>query len=501
MEKDDRLPLILAENLGVCYEEARKKSDDFKSHTHNFINSIISKKGRSGKEPFFALEAVSFAGYPGDVLGVIGANGAGKTTLCRTVLGMIRPNMGHIVVNGEVSSLLSLGAGFNPQLSGRDNIYLNGMMLGMSRKKIDRLFSGIEEFAELDSKFRNLPLKHYSNGMKARLGFSIAAALEADIMIIDEVLGAGDIYFQKKAAARMTELVSAARMVMVVTHSIAFVEEHCNRALWIEKGRVAASGRSEEVAAAYRDFSAGKDLPRKKRILSLTETRSLAGSRETIDVNGLGVCFRIDKKKFWALDDVSFKVYNREILGIIGANGAGKTTLCRTLCGLYRGDRGTVNVEGTVTALLSLGAGFDLQLPGLENIYLNAMMLGIPLDEVRKIKEAIIRFAELEKHMRKPVKYYSKGMRTRLGFSIAAMLNPDILVIDEALSAGDIAFQEKAGQRMQELLDEASSVVIVSHNMKVIEKLCTRVIWLHQGKVRYNGDPAEAIARYREEVL
>ena len=487
-------PLIVAENLAIKYEGEKEKSGDFKSLVHNYL----SFNSKSKFESVWALNGVSFAGYPGDVLGVIGPNGAGKTTLCRAILGLMKPDQGSIRVRGEVSSLLSLGTGFNKEISGRENIALNGLMLGFSRDKLNYLMPTIERFTGL-GRFLDHPLKHYSSGMRARLGFSIAAALEPEILVIDEVLGTGDLEFKQRAISRMRELVSGSKMVVVVTHDIDFVEENCNRALWLDQGQVAALGDPKEVATAYREEVAAIAKP-KKKIVSIKETRTAVGQEETIRVEDLGIQFKLGNEAFWALKDINFTVREKEILGIIGPNGSGKTTLCRTLNGLYRPDRGSVEVKGDITALLSFGTGFNDLLSGYDNIYLNGMMMGLSRDKVKKLEKEIVEFAELERVIHKPVKEYSSGMKSRLGFSIAAMLQPDVFIVDEALSAGDMAFREKATTRMQEMLEEAKTVVLVTHSMNIVEKVCTRVIWLQDGFMRFDGDPTEAVALYKDSV-
>ncbi len=487
-------PLIIADNLGIKYEGEKEKSTDFKSMVHG----MLSFNKETKFEPVWALNGVTFNGYPGDVLGVIGPNGAGKTTLCRALLGLMKPDMGSLQVKGEVTSLLSLGTGFNKELSGRDNIHLNGLMLGLSREKLDHLMPSIEDFTGL-GRFLNHPLKHYSTGMKARLGFSIAAALNPEILVIDEVLGTGDAEFKERAVARMQEIVSGSKMVVVVTHDIDFVEENCNRALWLDQGRVVAIGDPKEVSESYRQEVAAKVKP-KQKIINLNETRKAIGEEETIKAENLGIKFKLGKDWFWALTNVNFKVKDQEILGIIGPNGAGKTTLCRALSGLYHPDQGSVEVKGDITALLSFSLGFNNLLSGRDNIYLNGMMMGVPKPKIQKLEQEIIEFAELEKVIHKPVKEYSSGMKSRLGFSIAAILKPDVFVVDEALSAGDMAFKEKAASRMQEMLGDAKTVVLVTHSLGIVEKVCTRAIWLSEGTILYDGDPAEAVKRYKQSV-
>ena len=163
-------------------------------------------------------------------------------------------------------------------------------------------------------------------------------------------------------------------------------------------------------------------------------------------------------------------------------------------------DRGKVKVKGDVTALLSLGAGFNRQLPGRDNIYLNGLMLGIPRRQLDEIFDDIVAFAELENFIDTPVKYYSSGMLSRLGFSVAVSTDPDIFIIDRVLSAGDASFNEKASERLQEMIAGSKAVIVVSHSMRFIQTVCTRVIWMKGGRVMADGDPEEAVSRYREEV-
>jgi teichoic acid transport system ATP-binding protein len=215
--------LIEAVGVGVKYTLGRKR-EDLQSLAYNMV--LRRKK----KETFWALKAVDLIGSPGDILGIIGGNGAGKTTLCRVLSGLLRPDTGRLHLGGRVSALLALGTGFNAQLSGRENIFLNGLMLGLSRSQTEALLPEIVEFSGLE-RFLDEPLKHYSSGMKARLGFSIAVTIEPEILIMDEALGVGDLEFSEKAGRRMQELVGKAKMVIVVTHQMNFVERYCTCAL------------------------------------------------------------------------------------------------------------------------------------------------------------------------------------------------------------------------------------------------------------------------------
>lgn len=206
--------------------------------------------GRPDDPPFWALRDVTFAVKTGDIVGVIGRNGGGKSTLLLTLAGILRPDVGAVRMFGRTSTLLTLGAGFDPDLTGRENIYVNAAFLGIPRAKIAAELDAIVEFAEL-GRFIDAPLRKYSTGMRARLGFSIAAHVEPDILLLDEVLGVGDEAFQRKSQAKMRELMRSAKAIVLVSHSMPFVRETCNKALWLRDGRVAAFGGTNAVVDAY----------------------------------------------------------------------------------------------------------------------------------------------------------------------------------------------------------------------------------------------------------
>jgi ABC-type polysaccharide/polyol phosphate transport system ATPase subunit len=201
-------------------------------------------------QEFWALKDVSFSVEKGDIVGVIGKNGAGKTTLLRVLAGIFPPDTGTIEVNGRVSPILTLGAGFQPDLTGRDNIYLNGILLGLKKEEIDAKYESIVEFAELE-KFIDTPVRNYSSGMIARLGFSIAISMEPDILLIDEILGVGDERFREKSRNKMREFMNKAQAIVIVTHNMNFVKEICNKAIWIDKGQVRQIGEPTEVIKSY----------------------------------------------------------------------------------------------------------------------------------------------------------------------------------------------------------------------------------------------------------
>jgi len=354
--------------------------------------------------------------------------------------------------------------------------------------------------------------------MKSRLAFSIAAMLEPEILILDETLSAGDLEFSEKAGKKLEQIIAKSKLVIVVTHQMSFVEKYCTLGLWIDGGQVRANGLPCEVVELYKESVQGRS--KKLRVINLPRTEPKSGASGVVEARNLGLKFsltpdrdldtgRADAKRniwgrrkaaFWALKDVDFTVDEGDVLGIIGANGAGKTTLCKVLSSILKPDRGNIFVNGRITALLTFGAGFNIQLTGRDNVYLNGMTLGIRKRELRDLYFDIVEFSGLAKFIDQPVKTYSSGMRARLGFSIAAMIKPDVFIIDEALSTGDISFYEKASAKIQELIASAKAVIVVTHNMAFVEKVCTRALWLDNGIVKFDGDPREAVVRYRESV-
>ena len=220
-------------------------------HERNrYIKAAILRGRRARYEEFWALEDVSFEVEHGSTLGLIGSNGSGKSTMLKCLTGIYRPDKGRVTVNGNVAALLELGAGFHPELTGRENVYLNAAILGLSKKDAERQFDSIVEFAGLE-RFINTPVKNYSSGMTIRLGFSIAAHVEPEILLIDEVLTVGDQSFQRKSSEKIEQFRREGRTIVVVSHSLGSVQQLCKEVIWLEKGRMMMRGPAAEVIAAY----------------------------------------------------------------------------------------------------------------------------------------------------------------------------------------------------------------------------------------------------------
>jgi ABC-type polysaccharide/polyol phosphate transport system ATPase subunit len=238
---------IRVDDLGVRYDLRFTRRTTIR-------RSIGQMLGRDPSQQFWALRHVSLRVLHGESLAVIGPNGAGKSTLLQVLAGIIRPSEGAVDVRGQVSGLLTLGAGFDKDLSGRDNILLGGAFLGLDDQITRQLLPSIIEYAEL-GQFIDAPLKTYSSGMRARLGFAIATAVDPDILLLDEVLATGDASFREKSKARVIEIVRAAKAVVLVTHDMNWVTEYCNRAVLIEKGVVVKEGEPAEVVALHQQHT------------------------------------------------------------------------------------------------------------------------------------------------------------------------------------------------------------------------------------------------------
>ena len=232
---------IVAEHVNRTYRLRRERQRTLKE---------VVLRQYAPAEEVEALRDVSFAVEPGEAFGVVGSNGSGKSTLLKLLAGTSKPTSGSLTVNGRVSALLELGAGFHPDFTGRENAYLNGSLLGLSRKQMDAAMPKVEEFADL-GRFFDAAVKTYSSGMYARLGFAVAVHLDPQVLLVDEVLAVGDEYFQHKCFAKIAEFRREGRTIVLVSHDLGAVARLCERALWLDGGRVAAAGSVRDVINAY----------------------------------------------------------------------------------------------------------------------------------------------------------------------------------------------------------------------------------------------------------
>lgn len=237
---------VKVEDVSIRFNLSKEKTDSLKEYV------IKSIKGQIQYNEFWALKDISFEVKKGERLGIMGLNGAGKSTLLKVIAGVYKPTTGTVEKHGKVAPLLELGAGFDPQYTGAENIFLYGSVLGIPREFLEEKFDEIVDFAEL-RKFIDVPLKNYSSGMKARLGFAIATIVEPEILILDEVLSVGDAKFRKKSEKRVMDMFEKGVTVLFVSHSLDQVKRLCNKAIILENGQVLAMGDTDLVAKVYED--------------------------------------------------------------------------------------------------------------------------------------------------------------------------------------------------------------------------------------------------------
>ena len=230
---------------------------------------------------------------------------------------------------------------------------------------------------------------------------------------------------------------------------------------------------------------------------------TLPREKNIINFNNVGISFSIKRglfrqsEKFWALKDISFRVDKDEIVGIVGRNGTGKSTCGRLIAGIYQPTKGSIEINGTVT-LLSFGAGFNPEFTGRQNILVNGVYQGFTIKAVKERMNDIIAFSELGDFIDRPLKTYSYGMKSRLGFSVAAFLEPDILVLDEVMATGDYFFKKKAMEKINDIIGKCNAVIVISHQDQILKELCNRVLWFKNGGIVLDGEPRDVLQAYKK---
>lgn len=238
--------MIILKNVSMKFNLGVEKEGTLKMI---FIN-LFSHKKKKNKEYFWALKNIDFRIDKGDVVGIIGANGAGKSTLLKVVSGVYKPTTGTVTVNGKISPMIELGAGFDAELTARENIYLNGAILGYSKEFLEKKFDEIVEFSELKD-FLDVPVKNFSSGMVAKLAFSISTIVDPEVLIVDEILSVGDIKFQEKSKNKMMSMIKGGTTVLYVSHSIDTIKELCNKVIWLDHGEIVKIGDAKELCDEY----------------------------------------------------------------------------------------------------------------------------------------------------------------------------------------------------------------------------------------------------------
>lgn len=247
-EEQSQNVIVDVENVSVIFNIANEKIQSLKEYFIKLVRRELMFR------EFIAVDNVSFQVRKGDVFGLVGTNGSGKSTMLKVIAGVLEPSKGKCIVNGSISPLIELGAGFDMELTARENIYLNGALLGYSKKFMESHINEIIDFAELQQ-FMEMPLKNYSSGMVARIAFAIATVTEPDLLIVDEVLSVGDFLFQEKCERRIQQMIENGTTVLIVSHAIDQIERLCNRALWIEKGTLKMVGDAQTVCNEYKSYN------------------------------------------------------------------------------------------------------------------------------------------------------------------------------------------------------------------------------------------------------
>lgn len=281
----------------------------------DFIPNIFRKALRPNngnglkQEEFWALQDVSFEVKKGEVVGIIGANGAGKSTTLKLLSGIIAPNKGEIKIQGKLSALIEVTAGFHPELTGRENVYLNGTILGMKKKEIDANFDEIVEFSGL-KEFIDTPVKRYSSGMFSRLGFSVAAHMDPDILLVDEVLSVGDIAFQAKCAQKMRQLLNSGATIVLVSHNLSLIQSLCQRTILLNKGQILKEGGTEEVIPYYEDIVYRQREEEIRKKSTSADYRVKINADQPVKISGLTVFDgkSTPKESFAAGEHISLRI-------------------------------------------------------------------------------------------------------------------------------------------------------------------------------------------------
>jgi ABC-type polysaccharide/polyol phosphate transport system ATPase subunit len=284
--------IVKMQNIALSVQNVSKRFSRGEMHDslRDFIPSLFARltgrarAGSAARNEFWALQDVSFELNRGEAFGIIGSNGAGKSTILKLITGIMQPTTGSIELNGRLSALIEVGAGFHPDLTGRENIYLNGTILGMRRVEIDRKFEAIVEFSGL-ADFIDTPVKRYSTGMYARLGFSVAAHVDPDILIVDEVLSVGDIVFQNRCLEKMNDIIRSGATVIFVSHNLRAIAELCPRSILLEHGKVTAIGPSQQVLKSYLENSGQEGRRARSKELAITAVKVRGSHAEGVAFN------------------------------------------------------------------------------------------------------------------------------------------------------------------------------------------------------------------------
>jgi len=323
--------VIKVENIGMKFNLSKEKVDNLKE----YVIKLLKHDVEIFYQEFWALKNIYFEVQKGDKLGIVGLNGAGKSTLLKLISGVMKPTEGFIETKGRIVPLLELGAGFDQNYTGRENIFLNGALLGYPKSFIENKFDEIVDFSEL-SDFIDVPLKNYSSGMRMRLGFSIATVTEPEILILDEILSVGDAKFQKKSEERMKSFLNKDVTVLFVSHSIQQVRNLCNKAIWLEKGKLVMLGSVDEVCDAYLDSMNPDKIKQKSDAKIGSNIKHIEDFNRHLLVNALDL-----------------HVNKGEILGLLGINDKDKVNSLNPIMEFFRSNNNRILIDDEETKLMN----------------------------------------------------------------------------------------------------------------------------------------------------
>jgi lipopolysaccharide transport system ATP-binding protein len=362
-------PVVSVNAISKRYRIGEHGPNSMPRPVRRIVGRMLGRKSAASSKDrtFWALDKVTFDVMPGDRIGIVGRNGAGKSTLLKILSRVVPPTSGEATIRGRLTSLLEVGTGFNDNLSGRENVYLNASLHGLVRDEIDARFDDIVAFSEI-GEFIDTPVNHYSSGMRARLAFAVAAHLEPDIMMLDEVLAVGDLAFQRKCLARMENIMEGGRALLFVSHSIDDIRRYCDKAIWLEKGKLVMAGSAVEVTEAYAE--AALKLQSAVKVSSISE----AGEKAASPSDGSAAAF----------DDAPTARFISA--RIVGADGAGASVF-------------TLDQEVVVEM------EFVVDAPGL---YVPSIALNTP-DGIR-VFGSIPSEPNVERHIRNPGQYRTRAV-------------------------------------------------------------------------------------------
>jgi len=436
---------------------SQEKVDNLKE----YVIRLLKRDMELFYQEFWALKNVSFEVQKGDKVGIVGLNGAGKSTLLKLISGVMKPTEGLLETKGRISPLLELGGGFDPNYTGRENIFLNGALLGYSKSFLESKYDEIVEFSEIGD-FIDVPLKNYSTGMMMRLGFSIATVVEPEILILDEVLAVGDVKFQEKSENRLKSFLEKDVTVLLVSHATKKIRDLCNKAIWLEKGRLIMQGTAEEVCDAY-EKSTKSD---KKNAKS--------------DFNKPGITNSQD-----------LQVKKGEILGLLGVSGTDKINSENPINGFLKSNNGRILINDKEIKKFNdrhIGVcpkelGLWDNLTCRENINLMGKMYKVSKNLLKPRVERLLYDLFLIDEADTVASKLSNGMKRRLNLALTLVHEPEIIVIDEP----SIGLDPQSGiiilNYIQSLRDlDGKTVILITHDIYEAD-LSDRVAIVDNGQI------------------